>query len=36
MIYENRFPAGNGLGPQDEYQKAQETGSIIAAQLEDR
>ena len=33
LIYENRFPAGNGINSQDEYLKAQETARIIAAQI---
>jgi len=34
LIYENRFPAGNGINLQDEYLKAQETARTVAAQLE--
>ena len=33
LIYEHRFPAGTGANLRDEYNKAQETARIIAAQI---
>ena len=35
LIYENRFPAGNGVNLQDEYTRAQETARTVAAQIKD-
>jgi hypothetical protein len=33
LIYEQRFPAGTGVNPREDYSKAQETARILAAQI---
>jgi hypothetical protein len=34
LIYEQRFPAGTGANPRDEYSKALETAKIVASQIQ--
>ena len=36
LIFQQEFPAGNGVNAQDEYSRAQDIGRYIAAQLRDR